>query len=265
MNSVNHLTSSTPLTSTSPLSSTQDPIDGVRRRAPRSARCRSAALAAGVAGALAAGLWAAVPASAHDQLLSAEPAESTTLETAPEQLQLTFSGNLISGQGIQNLARVTDGQGNQWQDGEAIVTGPTLSAPLCAGMPNGAYDVAFRVVYSDGHSEEKDYSFTVQDPQGPESGVPADGCGVVAAGATDSATSSATATSPASPTTSPATASEASPTAQETTAAPETATEDQSGQDAEGVPGWVWAAGLGGVAVVALGLVVAMRKAKNLS
>lgn len=216
---------------------------------------RRSAGAAAAAGLLTAGLWTAAPAQAHDQLLSAEPASGETLKSAPEELLLTFSGNLITGQGIQNLVRVTDDQGHQWQDGEAAVSGPTLSTQLCEGMPNGEYEVAFRVVYSDGHSEELDYSFSVDDPSGPDTGAPSDGCGVTAAQpqqerGTTRAPSDDESTAPA-----------AEPTS---SGADGTVVEDGTAQDEPGLPAWVWAVGFGGVAVVVLGLVVAARKAKSL-
>lgn len=247
------------MTLMNPLGQAQDPSRGTCRGA-RSGR--SALTTTAVAGALIAGLWTAAPAAAHDQLLSAEPADGTTLEAAPQELLLTFSGSLITGQGIQNLVRVTDASGNQWQDGDASVTGPTLSAQLCSGMPNGEYDVAYRVVYSDGHSEEKQYAFTVEDPDGPDTGAPADGCGVTAAGAPGS--DSPTAAASPSPTTATSGSAEASPDAAETPEDSDTVAEDQAGQDAGAVPAWVWAMGFGGVAVVVLGLVVAIRRAKSL-
>ena len=54
------------------------------------------------------------------------------------------------------------------------------SAPLCADLPRGEYDVAYRVVYSDGHSEERSLEFTVEDPQAPAPGTAPSGCGVAA-------------------------------------------------------------------------------------
>lgn len=230
------------------------------RHHPHPRRLLAAAAATGL---LASGLWAAAPALAHDQLLSAEPGDGATLQTAPEELLLSFSGNLITGQGIQNLVQVRDQDGHQWQDGAATVTGPTLSAALCDGMPNGDYDVSYRVVYSDGHSEEKQYTFTVQDPNGPDTGAPADGCGVLAAGASPSSPAGTEPTQDQGTTTAPSGAESTAPGAGETAPAEDTVVEDSS-QESAPLPAWVWAVGFGGVAVVVLGLVVAARKAKSL-
>ena len=106
----------------------------------------------------------AAPAAAHDELIRTAPAVGETATTAPSEVSLTFSGELIDGEGIQNLLQVRDADGNQWQSAAGTVDGPTFSAPLCEGLPNGDYEVAYRVVYSDGHSEERSFDFAVDDP-----------------------------------------------------------------------------------------------------
>lgn len=231
---------------------------------PQHHHVRRILTATAAAGMLAAGLGFSTPALAHDQLLSAEPGDGATLDTAPQELLLSFSGNLITGQGIQNLVRVTDEDGNQWQDGEATVSGPTLATQLCEGMPNGDYDVAFRVVYSDGHSEEKAYAFTVDAPDGPDSGVPAEGCGVLAAGNQSSPEQSPTAAPSSEQTAAPGAAETLEAAPSESSFPVEDTVVDDTTEESGSLPGWVWAAGFGGVAVVVLGLVVAARKAKNL-
>lgn len=240
----------------------------------------------GVAALSAAALLAAgtaAPAAAHDQLIEAVPGTGTTIVDTPSTVELTFSGNLTTGQGIANLATVTDDAGHQWQDGEATVSGPTLTAELCEGMPNGVYEVDYRVVYSDGHSEEKMYTFTLQDPAAPESGAPTD-CGVpnpdapvssdgTADGTTDGAadgaasdagsgTSSGDAGSAASTgaaTPEPA-ADGAEPAEQDATASAEATAE--TAQDQLGLPGWVWPTAIGGLLVIVLALVLVFRKTK---
>ncbi|GAA1129292.1 copper resistance CopC family protein [Citricoccus alkalitolerans] len=224
----------------------------------------------------------ATPAAAHDQLLSAEPAAGTAVLEAPAEIGLEFSGNLTTGQGIQNLVTVTDEAGHQWQDGEAQVTGPSLTAALCEGLPNGEYTVDYRVVYSDGHSEEKGYEFTLEDPAAPESGIPED-CGVPnpdapvssdttpgdagtgAAGsgvATDGAGSTAGAGGAADARDSATTAATAEPG----TAAADPATGEATAEDSQApagpVAGWVWPAAIGGVLVVVIAMLLVFRKAR---
>jgi copper resistance protein C len=215
-------------------------------------------------------LGTASPAAAHDQLLSTSPAAGTTVVTAPAELSLSFSGNLITGQGIQNVATVTDEDGHQWQDGEPQVSGAELSAALCEGMPNGEYEVGYRVVYSDGHSEEKSFGFVLEDPNGPESAAPED-CGVpnpdapVSSDATagDSASATAATAEPGSGTAgepSAAATGQGTGPSSDTTAGEATAEDSQA--PAPAWPGWVWAAAVGGVLVVVLAMVVVFRKAR---
>lgn len=233
---------------------------------------------AGIAALSAAGLLTlatATPAAAHDQLLSATPEAGTAVVETPEQLSLTFSGNLITGEGITNVATVTDEDGHQWQDGDATVSGPELSAALCEGMPNGEYTVDYRVVYSDGHAEEKSYDFTLEDPGAPEQAAPED-CGVVnpdAPVASDATAEDASMDAGAGSSASAGTGMDGTATVEPGTSGAATADATQeSGQataqdsqdPAPAVPGWVWAAGIGAVLVVLLAVILVYRKAKGI-
>ncbi len=79
--------------------------------APRPSRLgplRRALTAAAAALLLAAGgLLVASPASAHDELVSTDPAADTSLDALPAQLTLTFSGELATDPGATEL-QVTD-------------------------------------------------------------------------------------------------------------------------------------------------------------
>lgn len=174
-------------------------------------------------------------ANAHDVLTDSTPEVDSTVETTPEEIRLQFSGQPLTGEGLTNLIRVTDAEGNQWQDGEVAVEGYDLAIPVCDGLPQGDYTVAYRVVYSDGHTGEESFSFTNADPNAPETGTPAD-CGEAAAGATEEATSSDNDPEP-------------------TSNADEVADENS----AESIPAWVWIAGGIGVLVVA-GIVFALLR-----
>ena len=229
----------------------------------------------GVAALSAAGLLAlatATPAAAHDQLLSATPAAGTAVVETPGELSLTFSGNLITGEGITNAATVTDEDGHQWQDGDAVVSGPELSADLCEGMPNGEYRVDYRVVYSDGHSEEKGYDFTLEDPGAPEQAVPED-CGVVNPDApvsseatAEDASTDASASAGAGAGAEGASAEPGSSGAATADATPESgeATAQDSQAPAPAVPGWAWASAIGGLLVVVIAMLMVFRKAKGI-
>lgn len=206
----------------------------VRRRTGRTART-----AAGLALLPALVVAGAGPAAAHDELIRTAPAMDETTASAPDQVTLTFSGELIDGQGIQNLMQVRDADGNQWQAGPGTVAGSTFSAPVCAGLPNGDFQVAYRVVYSDGHSEERSFGFTVDDPAAPAAGTAPEDCGVVAAAAPTQAQD--------------ATAADAQP-------------EQDAAETAESgvLPAWVWVAGVAGLLVLLVGGLLVGRRARAL-
>lgn len=101
-------------------------------------------------------LAAAPAASAHDELLSSKPANDKTLNTPPGQIVLNFSADLIL-TGAQ--IAVTDPAGSQVPTGEVAVDGPQVTASLPTDMAAGGYDVSWRVVSSDGHPIDGDFTF----------------------------------------------------------------------------------------------------------
>jgi len=117
---------------------------------------------AGAAVAVAAMLAVAAPASAHDELVSSSPAFDEQLSTAPEQVVLTFSDNLLELEGNSGTAMtVTDESGTDWVGGDPVLNADTVTVPLKSGMPNGAYTVTWKVVSSDGHPTSGDYAFSL--------------------------------------------------------------------------------------------------------
>jgi methionine-rich copper-binding protein CopC len=117
---------------------------------------------AGAAVAVVAMLAVAAPASAHDELVSSSPAFDEQLTTAPEQVVLTFSDNLLELEGNSGTAMtVVDESGTDWVGGDPVVSADTVTVPLKSGMPNGAYAVTWQVVSSDGHPTSGDYAFSL--------------------------------------------------------------------------------------------------------
>ncbi|MDZ5077663.1 copper resistance protein CopC [Nesterenkonia sp. HG001] len=129
---------------------------------------RRAARLAAAAGGAALGLTAltAAPAWAHDELLSSTPEAGEVLTESPEEITLQFTGEgLTEGTNITNEIRVTDEDGESWET-DTVVDGAAMSTPLDGELPDGEYEVVYRVVYSDGHDEEDSYSFEVELPEG---------------------------------------------------------------------------------------------------
>lgn len=102
----------------------------------------------------------AAPAFAHDQLSASDPPAGAALEAAPQQVSLQFSDDVLT---IGAIVLVADADGTSWADGEAILDGPTVSARLLDGMPDGAYEIRWRVVSADGHPISGVIPFTVGD------------------------------------------------------------------------------------------------------
>lgn len=100
------------------------------------------------------------PASAHDGLVESNPAADSTVETLPETLTLTFSAEVIDGEGATVVA-VTDAAGQSVTDGPAAVDGAVVTQPLVAQADAGVYKVEWKIVSSDGHATSEAFEFTV--------------------------------------------------------------------------------------------------------
>ena len=94
----------------------------------------------------AASLLTGSTAFAHDQLISSAPSAGEALIDPPDQIVLTMSAGALE---IGTEVLVTD------LNGTDFATGLTLNGPLVTvdltEIPDGFYDVRWRVVSSDGH------------------------------------------------------------------------------------------------------------------
>ncbi|MFC4137814.1 MULTISPECIES: copper resistance CopC family protein [unclassified Microbacterium] len=121
--------------------------------------------AAGVAAAALVILATAVPASAHDELISSDPAADARLDVPPKEVTMVFSGELLvlddSDAGAR--AAVVDAAGKDWIDGDIVVNGDTVTIPLDPAMPEAGYQVRWQVVSEDGHPIAGVIPFTIGD------------------------------------------------------------------------------------------------------
>jgi copper transport protein len=103
-------------------------------------------------------LLLATPAAAHAELVSITPANGAQLKRPPTEVQMSFteSVNLIDG-GI----RLVDDAGATVPTSDPTVDGHTVSWPMPADLPDGAYVVTWRVVSADGHPVSGASSFGV--------------------------------------------------------------------------------------------------------
>jgi copper resistance protein C len=141
---------------------------------PRLRHRRPSALLAVAALAAAAMIGFAAPASAHDQLVSSDPAAGASVTALPAQITLTFSAELLGDGSGGNEVVVTDAAGTALNDGPVQVDGTNLVQPL-TGSADGAVSVQWRAVSSDGHPIAGDFAFTVAGAPAPvESTAPAE-------------------------------------------------------------------------------------------
>lgn len=101
-------------------------------------------------------LIGAGPASAHNELLKTGPADGSTVATMPAQLTLTFNLPTLN---IGTAIRVTGPDGDV-ATGTPTVTDATVTQPLRADAPAGAYQVVWRVTSADGHPISGQFAFT---------------------------------------------------------------------------------------------------------
>jgi copper resistance protein C len=174
-------------------------------------------------------LLGAPAALAHTSLQKSTPAAGASLAAPPAEVSLTF------GEAVRLPAspiRVAGPGGAVWTVGKATVTGATVTAPVTATGPAGAYTLTWQVISDDGDTIRGTVRFTLTAPAAPVV-APASPPGTVAAApppATAAATPAAVPSAPAAP-----------------------------AADEGGVPGWLWALGGAAVLAVAAGVVVARR------
>lgn len=128
---------------------------------------RIAAAVAGLAAAAALALLPTAAASAHDYLVSSDPAADATVTAPPSTVSLTFNDRVLdlSGDGSSTLLTVTDAAKKHFETGCASVADRTVSAPLALG-PAGQYTVTYQIVSSDGHTVSNSYAFRYEPPAG---------------------------------------------------------------------------------------------------
>lgn len=136
----------------------------VPARAPR--RRARALLGAAVAASIlvVAPFALAAPASAHDELLSTDPADGSSLASAPDAVTLTFGEDVVE---LGTAVVVVDAAGVKLADGPLVVDGAVVTRPITAPTVPGEVTVSYRVVSADGHPVTGRFSFTVAEAASP--------------------------------------------------------------------------------------------------
>jgi len=126
-----------------------DPVvSGVRMRG------RTPVLALVAAGVLLVGL--AGPASAHDTLVSVTPADGSTVAVVPGSVDLVFDEPAMA---LGTEIQVLGPDGKSVSKGAPVLVNATVSQPLTAVRPAGAYTVEWRVTSADGHAISGHFAF----------------------------------------------------------------------------------------------------------
>ncbi|MCW2602752.1 MAG: copper-binding protein [Pseudonocardiales bacterium] len=122
---------------------------------------RAFAVLAALLLALGTGLALAPGASAHSVLLSAVPADGSSLASAPSEVVLTFNEPI---QTTTVQMAVTASTGVTANTEKATVAGAVITLKLPANLPNDEYTVAYRVISVDGHPVQASVAFSVDNP-----------------------------------------------------------------------------------------------------
>ena len=109
-------------------------------------------------------LGVAAPASAHDQLLSTDPQDGSTVATLPKAVTLTFNDTVQDAGADANQVKVMDASCTVIDDGDLVITDNVVTQPI-SGSATGPVTVLWRVVSRDGHPVSGEFSFTVGDGQ----------------------------------------------------------------------------------------------------
>lgn len=117
---------------------------------------------AAAAAALSAGLLLGVPlpAAAHDGLVSTQPAVESTISASPEEVSLTFSGELNTDPG-SSVIEVIGPDGQNAAIDTPVASGVTIVQPLAPAPAGGTFTVRWKVVSSDGHPISGEFTYTV--------------------------------------------------------------------------------------------------------
>jgi copper transport protein len=141
---------------------------------------RRPAVVAGLLAVFAAlGVALAVPASAHAELVSADPADGQRVATAPAAVTLTFSESISIDTGYLRVLNAAGQRVDTGTPSHPGGDGRKVSVPLKGGLKDAGYLVSWRVVSADSHPIGGAYSFVIGN------GTPLDASGTTNGGAAD--------------------------------------------------------------------------------
>ncbi|WP_148076649.1 copper resistance CopC family protein [Cellulomonas sp. PhB150] len=157
---------------------------------------------------LALGVVAAPAAQAHDELVSVDPADGSTVTAVPDHVTLTFEDPAVA---LGTVIEVKGPDGSVVSTGDAELVDNTVSQAIGGDLPAGAYTVAWRVTSQDGHAVSGTFGFTAEAGALPvPSETPTTGSGVSESASPSATASDAPVAAPSSSASSSASASASS-------------------------------------------------------
>ncbi|MGO1768828.1 MAG: copper resistance CopC family protein [Microbacterium sp.] len=125
----------------------------------RAALSRAAALSLAASSLVVGSLAVAAPASAHDRLVSSDPAAEATVAELPDEFTLVYSGELIDADD-GTAVEVRSPSGDDVASDAPVVDGTDVTVPVDDPGEAGVYTVTWRVVSNDGHPIDGTFEFT---------------------------------------------------------------------------------------------------------
>lgn len=109
----------------------------------------------------------ALPAAAHNYVVSSTPAEGETLTAVPEFFVVTTNDALLdlTGEGAGFVMQVTDESGLYYGDGCVSVQGASMAMAGALGVA-GDYTLTFQAISGDGHTISDELSFRYEPAEG---------------------------------------------------------------------------------------------------
>lgn len=209
-------------------------------------------------------LGSAGQSAAHTDLTASDPADGATLSAAPSAISLTFNEPV---QNFEPVVVLTGPDGQPYPIGTPIVDGATVSSDVQEVGPAGTYTIAYRVVSVDGHPVTGQLQFQLEAAADPVTTAPPavespnTPPSVVTSAITTAGPAEASPPTTSVPTTTSAAAQPVLPEKSTTVAPPELAVSSTDGSS--GPSGWVWAALIGVVFLVAAVGVVIVRQRRQ--
>jgi len=99
-------------------------------------------------------------AQAHELLVDSSPRAGDVLASGPSQITLTFSDRPLDDGAV---VAVMDAASRDWAGPPPVMDDVNVTVPLADALPDGRYEVVWRVVSGDGHPISGSYTFQVGD------------------------------------------------------------------------------------------------------